>query len=162
LPEAADGQPSTGNHQSPAWGGLPPGDNQVSQASGPDQSRNTGGGHEDRGGGGFSTPATVVEPAFESASLLSYTQYAVSTEAFVSLWMLSIVARWPQAVASAKRRRLNLDSADCSSAVDNPTEGTNATLKTWSTRSRTARAFANSVRRSVPPRRRQSAGRFGD
>jgi len=149
LRGAADAQPSTGNHQSPAWGRLPPGDNQVSRASGPDQSRNTGGGHEDRGGGGSATPATVVEPAFEFACLLSYTQYAASTEAFVSLWMLSIVARWPQAVASAKRRRLNLDGADCSGAVDNPTEGTNATLKTWSTRSRTACAFANFVGRTV-------------
>lgn len=149
LPEAADAQPCTGNHQSPAWGGPPPGDNQVSQPSGPDQSRNTGGGYEDRGGGSFATPTTVVEPAFESASLLLYTQYAASTEAFVSLWMLSIVARWPQAVASAERRRLNLDGADCSGAANNPTEGTNATLKTWSTRSRTACAFANSVRRTV-------------
>ena len=125
----------------------------VNQETAPTGGSQRHGGSRDDGsgchGGHRTARATAVEPAFEFSTLLPHTQYAQSTEAFVSLWMLSVVARWPQAVASTKRRRLTADGADCSGAVDNSTEGTNATAKTWMTRIRTACAFANFLGRTV-------------
>jgi len=135
--EAAASKPATGVNQVTAPKG---GSNRYGH--GRDDSSGCHGGHR-------TGRATAVEPVVELSKLLPYTQYTQSSGAFVFLWMLSVVARWPQAVASAKRRRLNADGADCSGAVENSTEGTNATAKTWMTRIRTACAFANFLGRTV-------------
>ena len=134
---AAASQPATGVNQETA-----PRADSNRHGRGRDDSSGCHGGHRTR-------RATAVEPAFEVSTLMPYTQYAQSTEAFVSLWMLSVVARWPQAVASTKRRRPNADGADCSGDAENSTEGTNATAKTWMTRIRTACAFENFLGRTV-------------
>ena len=103
------------------------------------------------GGSGIHRPrqSAAVEPAFEFSTLRPFTHYAKSTESFVSLWMLSVVALWPQAGASAKRRRLNAEGADCPGAGENSAEGTNVAEKTWMTRIRTACAFADFIGRTV-------------
>jgi len=112
--------------------------------------------HEDGGiGGGDSGgrrrtgQSATVEPAFEFSRLRPFTQYADNSDTFVSLWMLSVVALWPQAVASAKRRRLNADGVDCPGAGESSAEGTNVMPKTWMTRIRTACAFADFIGRTV-------------
>jgi len=63
--------------------------------------------------------------------------------------MISAVALWPQAAVWTKRRRLSAGGADCGGAGENPAAGTNATLTTWSSRIRTACAFANFIGRTI-------------
>jgi len=111
--------------------------------------RRNRGGADGAGGVHGTVQSTAVDPAFEFSTLRDYTSYVRSTEAFVSRWILSVVAQWPQAVASAKRRRLNADGADCPGAGETSAEGTNETAKTWMTRIWTACAFADFIGRTV-------------
>jgi len=114
------------------------------------QGRNDGGAGGDGDGGSRRAGQSVaVEPAFEFSPLKVFTHYAGNTDTFVSQWMLSVVALWPQAVASAKRRRLNAGGVDCPGAGESSAEGTNAMPKTWMTRIRTACAFSDFIGRTV-------------
>lgn len=94
-------------------------------------------------------PPGAIEPAFEFAPVPSDAALASNKDKFVSLFMLQVVANWPQTVATAKRRRLNNDNDDCPGAAPGAHLGTNATLKTWATRIRVACSFADFVGRAV-------------
>jgi len=89
--------------------------------------------------------APTVEPPFNFAPLPSLDSLKAYRSIFVSMWMLRVVCTWPQTASTAKRRRLNALGVDCTRAGKKAASGTNAIMKTWAARIRTACAFSNFV-----------------
>lgn len=94
-------------------------------------------------------PTGTTEPAFEFAPLPTDAKLASNSDKFVSEYIMQVVANWPQTPATAKRRRLNRNGDDCPGAALGAALGTNASIKTWSTRIRVACSFANFIGRAV-------------
>jgi len=91
----------------------------------------------------------VLEPAFVFVPVPSADELKDSTESFVSQFMMDVTSSWPQPTASRLRKRQNSIGKESAGARKGSTRGTNATMKTWSSRIRTALAFANFVGRTV-------------
>jgi len=94
-------------------------------------------------------PPAGVEPAFEFSVVPPVEELKDVSEVFVSQYMLDVVSSWPQPVVSRKRKLMNKAGKECAGARRGADRGTNATLKTWSSRIRTACAFSNFVGSTV-------------
>jgi len=92
-----------------------------------------------------SSPPRAVERPFNFAALPSLDSLKEYRLKFVSMWMLQIISTWPQTETTGKRRKINNIGIDCSRAGTTAASGTNAIMKTWQARIRTACAFANFV-----------------
>ena len=90
-----------------------------------------------------------LEPAFVFVPVPSADELKDSTESFVSQFMMDVTSSWPQPTASRLRKRQNSIGKESAGARKGSTRGTNETMKTWSSRIRTALAFANFVGRTV-------------
>jgi len=93
--------------------------------------------------------AAGVEPAFEFSIVPPVEALKDTSDVFVSQYMLNVVSTWPQPIVSRKRKEMNKAGKECVGARRGADRGTNATLKTWSSRIRTACAFANFVGSTV-------------
>jgi len=94
-------------------------------------------------------PTAGVEPAFVFSVVPPVEELKDVTDVFSSAFMLDVVSTWPQPVVSRKRKQMNAAGKDSSGARRGADRGTNASLKTWSSRIRTACAFANFVGSTV-------------
>ena len=90
-----------------------------------------------------------IEPRFEFVVVPSADQLKDVSDPFVSQYMMAITSEWPQPTTSRLRKRLNTLGKESAGARRGTTRGSNATMKTWSSRIRTACAFANFVGRTV-------------
>jgi len=90
-----------------------------------------------------------VEPAFEFSIVPPVEELKDTSDVFVSQYMLGVVSTWPQPIVSRKRKAMNKAGKECVGARRGADRGTNATMKTWSSRIRTACAFANFVGSTV-------------
>jgi len=90
-----------------------------------------------------------VEPAFEFSVVLPVEELKDVSYVFQSQFMLDVVSAWPQPIVSRKRKQMNQAGKESPGARPSADRGSNASLKTWSTRIRTACAFANFVGSTV-------------
>jgi len=90
-----------------------------------------------------------IEPRFDFVVVPSADQLKDVSDPFVSQYMMDITSEWPQPTTSRLRKRLNALGKESAGASRGTTRGSNATMKTWSSRIRTACAFANFVGRTV-------------
>jgi len=106
----------------------------VNGATGADQTSLAGGG---------------VEPAFNFVDARPADELKDMDDPFVSQFMMDVTSSWPQPSTSRLRKSQNSRGKESVGARRGATRGTNATMKTWSSRIRTALAFANFVGRVV-------------
>lgn len=101
-------------------------------------------------GGSVAEDADVVSPTTEVGYKHQRTptlaQLRDNKDKSTCAWMRAAVATWPQPSNSKSRRDIHADEEDIPAAC---VEGTNATMKTWSTRRRTAISFAEFLCRTV-------------
>jgi len=90
-----------------------------------------------------------VEPAFVFSVVPPVEELKDVSDVFVSQYMLAVVSTWPQPIVSRKRKEMNKAGKEGAGAPRGADLGTNATLKTWSSRIRTACAFATFVGSTV-------------
>lgn len=95
---------------------------------------------------GTVTGPSTIEVAYKHQRPPTLAQLRVNNDKSTCKWMRAVVATWPQPLNSKGRRDIDADEEDITAAC---VEGTNATLKTWSTRRRTAIAFADFLSRTV-------------
>jgi len=89
-----------------------------------------------------------LELGFDFSPTPSLAQMKVSSSSFISLWMLSLTATWPQQVASRRRKYLARFGVHVTGgSVD--ANDTDASLKTWASRIMVACAFSKFVGRTV-------------
>jgi len=89
------------------------------------------------------------EPAFEFVVIPTADELKDVIDAFVSPYMMEITSTWPQPVSSRLQKRMKTIGKKSAGARKGVLRGSNATMKTWSSRIRTACAFANFVGRTV-------------
>lgn len=89
---------------------------------------------------------TAIEMGYRHQRPPTLAQLRVNTDKSTCAWMRAAVATWPQATNSKTRRDIDADEEEITAAC---LEGTNATVKTWATRRRTAICFADFLCRTV-------------
>jgi len=98
-----------------------------------------------------------IENRFELVVIPSADQLKDVSDPFVSQYMMAITSEWPQPTTSRLRKRLNTRGKESAADGRGTTRGSDATMKTFSSRFRTSCAFANFVGRTVcidPAKRR--------
>jgi len=90
-----------------------------------------------------------IEPAFAFVVVPTADELKDLSDSFVSPYMMEVTSTWPQPVTSRLRKRMNSIGKESAGARKGALRGSNATMKTWSSRIRTACAFANFVGRTV-------------
>lgn len=96
--------------------------------------------------GGRATGPATIEVGYKHHRPPTLAQLRLNKDKSTCMWMRAVVATWPQPSNSKGRRDIDADEEEITAAC---VEGTNATLKTWSTRRRTAIAFADFLCRTV-------------
>jgi len=100
-------------------------------------------------GSGAVSRRVLIEPAFKFVGVPTADELKDVTDVFVSPFMMDVTSEWPQPSTSRLRKHQNALGKESRGARKGATRGSNATTKTWSSRIRTACAFANFVGRSV-------------
>lgn len=92
------------------------------------------------------TGDNTIEMGYNHQRPPTLAQLRVNKNKSTCAWMRAAVATWPQASNSKTRRDIDADEEEITAAC---VEGTNATVKTWATRRRTAISFADFLSRTV-------------
>lgn len=130
-------------------GQEPPSERRTAPAVVPSPPSSGGGpafGGPGRSGDG-AAPRGGLEPVFKFQPLPSLAQLEDIVDDFHSTYMATIVRTWPQAEVTRTSRRANADGAHCPGARSRAARGTDADVKTWSSRIHTAVLFADFVGR---------------
>lgn len=91
-------------------------------------------------------PRSGIEPGFKHKRMPTLALLRNNKDKFESAWMARVTATWPQAPTSKTRRTAEIEDETSTPAS---LDGTAVTLKTWSTRCRTARCFAAFLGRTI-------------